>query len=179
MSKTRIGGENNETKKNICNSNISFSTLSTGAASTSGTMYGVFDMAGGSYEYVAGYLDDDCMKSTGERYSVNKSLILAEDKYKDVYALDESGSTTYAFSNNYLKVGDGLWEISEGTLMWFNHKFDYVGISSSDNGHYPVFDRGGDYGSWTDQIGINYTGRNSGVSHPGVTFRTVIYVNYN
>ena len=47
-------------------------------------------------------------------------------------------------------------------------------MSSGD--HYPIFDRGGDYGSWTQNVGINYVGRNHGQNHLGVTFRSVIYV---
>lgn len=153
-----------------CGSN---GNLSTGAASTTGNMYGVFDMSGGSYEYVAGYLEDVCLNSTsGSLYNINSSLVNAENKYKDVYNVDETGTTSNAFTVNCLKVGDGLWEISDGSSIWFNNEFFYAGIS--DGGHYPIFDRGGDYGTWSSSIGINYTGRNNGENHPGVSFRVVI-----
>ena len=149
-------------------------TLSTGEASTTGNMYGVFDMAGGSYEYVAGYLDDTCLNSTGTLYSSNQSLVDAEEKYKDVYEVNASGSVYSSFETNSLKVGDGLWETSDGSSEWFGNVFDFAGMSSGD--HYPIFDRGGDYGSWTQNVGINYVGRNHGQNHLGVTFRSVIYV---
>lgn len=154
-----------------CGSN---GTASTGAASTTGTMYGIFDMSGGSYEYVAGYLDDACIGTYGSRYAVNESLILADTKYKDVYSLEVQGETDDAFTYNKLKVGDGLWEISDGTSTWFNNEFFYAGLSGGL--HYPVFDRGGDFGSWSSKMGINYTGRNSGETHIGVSFRTVLCV---
>lgn len=148
--------------------------LSTGAASTTGNMYGVFDMSGGSYEYVAAYLNDTCLQSSGSLYSTNKSLVMAEDKYKDVYDLDEWDSTVYAFLYNDLKVGDALWEITEGTSTWFNNEFFFTGMLNGE--HYPIFDRGGDYGSWSSSVGINYTGRNDGANHLGVSFRSVLCV---
>ena len=153
-------------------------TLSAGAASTTGNMYGVFDMAGGSHEYVAGYVNDTCLDVGGSLYLANQSLVLAEEKYKDVYKVGANNTSEECYIANSIRVGDALWEVSSdiNNLAWYDDEFDFSGLSIYDNGHYPVFDRGGDYGSWTLNTGVNYAGRNNGAGHIRVSFRAVICV---
>ena len=177
-------GSTNEPEQNASSNYITGcgldGTISTGAASTTGNMYGIFDMAGGSYEYVAGYLNDTCAQVNGDVYADIESLVLAENRYKDVYEIRtfDDGSTSNAYADVYienkLKVGDALWEISSNTAepAWFEDEFYYVGMSYG--GHYPVFDRGGNVEIKDNTRGIFYTGRNHGSKLKTVGFRTTI-----
>ena len=154
------------------------STLSTGAASTTGNMYGIFDMSGGAYEYVAGYLEDECMvKDTGSRYSYNANLVEAESKYKDVYSTGTTNSFTDSYTANNSKVGDGLWEVisnTGSTYGWYGDYCIFVGLD--DSAHYPVFSRGGHYRDSNSDAGVfcAYSGHGSG--HGNNSFRVVCVV---
>ena len=98
-------------------------------ASTTGNVYGIYDMAGGAWEFVAGY----------EKYSIENSstikdnmlsLYNAAPKYKDIY---EGGEETYQknYEKNSSKYGDAIFETSllgTGSTSWDNglseFKFD-------------------------------------------------------
>ena len=105
-----------------------------GNASTTGNVYGVYDMAGGAWEYVAGYLSEITALTN---YTTLNS---ADPKYKDVYAGNSSNRTTN-YEANTGKYGDAVYETSSsgssGTGSW--------GSSSSyfPSSSYPVFIRGG------------------------------------
>jgi hypothetical protein len=96
--------------------------------STTGTIYGIYDISGGAYERTAAYVANgaDNLNTYG------KSIIDAADKYKDVYIV-----TTDSQSNNYNnakeKKGDAVYETSSsysGVTSWFNDYSDMPGSSS-------------------------------------------------
>ena len=94
-------------------------------ASTTGNVYGIFDMAGGSWEYVAAVLSSDL--SNGSYYNFST----VDKKYYDVY-------TGY----NNSKYGDSIYETSledSGRTSWDGDSSDFP---NSDLG-IPVFVRGG------------------------------------
>lgn len=123
-----------------------------GNASTTGNVYGVYDMAGGAWEYVAGYLSEITALTN---YTTLNS---ADPKYKDVYAGNSSNRTTN-YEANTGKYGDAVYETSSsgvsGTGSWDS---SYSHFPSSG---YPVFDRGGRAGHGSS-AGVfafdNYTG---------------------
>ena len=55
------------------------------ASSTTGNVYGIYDMSGGASEYVATYLNN----GNSNLNTYGKSLVQAEDKYKDIYEVSE------------------------------------------------------------------------------------------
>lgn len=71
-------------------------------ASTTGNISGLYDMAGGSIEYVAGYINGD-YSSSGFN---NESISLYNKKYFDIY---KSGGNDESFYNRIL--GDATGEI--------------------------------------------------------------------
>lgn len=157
------------------------STLSTGGASTTGNMYGVFDMSGGAIEYVAGYLEDECMESGGENYSTNEQLILANARYKDVYSIqtNEDGTTSNAIADCYnansLKVGEGLWEVSDTSLAWYGDVSDFAGLTWK-GAHNSVFARGGEWVSIKTSSGVFCSTGYPGIASSSFGFRTVCVV---
>lgn len=104
-------------------------------ASTSGTVFGVYDMAGGAWEYVAG-LPGGLKKTSKYDFSDEKEY---PSKYFDWYQL--YGTRKDSYYRNSSKYGDAMYETS------------YSGDSYSDswnasNSQYffreqPVFERGG------------------------------------
>ena len=92
-------------------------------ASTTGNVYGVYDMAGGAWEYVAAVLSSK--KSSGNYYNFTN----IDTKYYESYD---------SYDNS--KYGDAVYETStnsEGGNSWDNDHSDFVLESS------PVFTRGG------------------------------------
>lgn len=106
-------------------------------ASTTGNIYGIYDMSGGSLDYVSAYVNNG-----NSNLTINgNSLVIADNKYKDVY--DSNGDTQ---SGNYQsassKSGDAIYETSSsysGSSSWYT---DYSLMPYSSN---PFFMRGGDY----------------------------------
>ena len=89
-------------------------------ASTTGTVYGVYDMAGGSWEYVAGCLNGQENAKFG--------VTAGDSKYVDLYTNSSNSSTNY----DGAKIGDATKE----TKKWNGNYSDFVYLS------YPVFIRG-------------------------------------
>ena len=113
--------------------------------STTGNVWGIYDMSGGAWEYVAAYVNNghENLVTYGE------TLINADTRYKDVY---QASGTTDGNDNqeqNYNlstpekgKYGDAVYETSSSysyTNSWYS---DYSDLPCSE---YPFFSRSGEY----------------------------------
>ena len=108
-------------------------------ASTTGNVTGVYDMSGGSWEYVAAYVNN----SYADDYAT--SLVSVDEKYKDVYSTgsNDSREDNYSVStpgNGH--YGDAVWETSYSANgsdenSWYG---DYSYFPDTD---WPLFHRGG------------------------------------
>jgi hypothetical protein len=137
-------------------------------ASTTGNIYGIYDMAGGTPEYSSAYLNN----GNGDLLQGSR-VTGAIAQYKDVYTV---GATDDQASNYALAInqrGDSLYETSNninGSYSWFG---DGSNMPVTTN---PWFLRGGGYG-WGTGSGVfsfvNYWG-GSGSSYG---FRPVLLVN--
>lgn len=113
-----VGGSENDYLVTAVNA---YNTQNGPKASTTGTVYGVYDMAGGGYDLVAGCL-------SGEEES-NFGVALGDTQYVDIYT-----NTSDSYSDSMgAKVGDATKE----TQGW-NQDRSYFPYSAS-----PVFVRGG------------------------------------
>ena len=133
-------------------------------ASTTGNVYGVYDMAGGAWEYVAGYLNEVTPLTN---YTM---LYNAEPKYKDVYSGTSSDRNTN-YNANKNKYGDAVYETSSSgyssTGSW-DSSYSVFPLSSS-----PVFRRGG------HAINGSYAGvfaffNDAGTAYTSNSFRPVV-----
>ena len=119
-------------------------------ASTTGNVYGVYDMVGGAWEYVAAVLSSK--KSSGSYYNFTN----IDTKYYESYdAYDDS------------KYGDAVYETSmnsEGSTSW-DGDYSYFVTES-----YPVFVRGGHAYTW-DGAGVFAFDRFYGGTSAHVSFR--------
>ena len=139
-------------------------------SSTTGNIYGIYDIAGGTYEYVMGmYQDADGNIHTGNSASYNSGfngylndgtqitngVDLPEDrKYYNLYTV-----------KNNSNIGDALYETSgwngDGAL------FVISGL--------PFFTRGGNYGNGSNAGVFNFN-NNNGFSYSRYSFRVCLAV---
>ena len=109
-------------------------------ASTTGTVYGVYDMSGGAWEYVAGYVNN----GNGNLTSYGSSLVNGDAKTKNVYSKASSDNNTNNYNANSGKYGDAVYETSangnSSNGSWYGD-CSYFPYTS-----YPFFGRGGFYG---------------------------------
>ena len=136
-------------------------------ASTTGTVYGVYDMSGGAWEYVAGYVNNGNSSLT----SYGSSLVNGDAKTKNVYSKASSDNNTNNYNANSGKYGDAVYETSAngntGNSSWYGDYsyFPYTGA--------PFFERGGYYDDGTS-AGVFFFSSNRGVSGSIISFRPVL-----
>ena len=121
-------------------------------------------MAGGAWEYVAGYLSEITALTN---YT---TLASADSKYKDVYAGTSSARNTN-YNANTGKYGDAVYETSNSgsspTGSWDSSHSNFPNSSN------PVFERGGraDNGSNAGVFAFNCS---TGGANASVSFRPVV-----
>lgn len=143
---------------------VKYNKIGGGNASTTGNVYGIYDMAGGAWEYVAGYLS----KITAlTNYT---TLASVDPKYKDVYAGTSSNGTTN-YNANTGKYGDAVYETSSSggssTGSW-DSSYSFFPDSIR-----PVFKRGG-HASDTRLAGVFAFDYSTGGADTGYSFRPVV-----
>ena len=81
-------------------------------ASTTGNVYGIYDMSGATWEHVAAFTNNMHASVNGS------SIVNAENKYKDVYNIGspDNGLNNYALTSNV--KGDAIYETSSGGQGW-------------------------------------------------------------
>ena len=137
-------------------------------ASTTGTVYGVYDMSGGAWEYVAGYANN----GHGNLTSYGSSLVNGDAKTKNVYSKGSSDNATDNYNANSSKYGDAVYETSasgSSSTSWYGDYSDFPYTSD------PFFIRGGYYYNGT-VAGVFYFYNNYGNSFSGYSFRPVLVV---
>ena len=139
-------------------------------ASTTRNIYGIYDMSGGAFEYVANYLE----KNTSSTY-VNNFLKL-DNKYQTSYLGSNSGNSSDSITKNYesnsTKYGDALWETSGGCtdqLSWNRNSSRFPYFDSS------FFTRGGYYYNTYDAGLFAFNNGYGGNNYYGSSFRVVLF----
>ncbi len=135
-------------------------------ASTTGTVYGVYDMSGGAWEYVAGYVNNGNSSLT----SYGSSLVNGDAKTKNVYSKASSDNNTNNYNANSGKYGDAVYETSangnSSNGSWYGD-YSYFPDTS-----YPFFERGGNYGVGTPAGVFAFSGVDG--YYGGISFRPVL-----
>jgi len=165
------GGSSNAS---ITGTKYAYNTTTGARASTTGNVYGIYDMSGGAWENVAIYNKKD----TNNYESLNGSSFASVNGYSDMYATKYYNETSSYGGNSiiftYGKIGDVTKEVNRGGINavdvtssvgnWFG-----LGsrVPSSD---YPFINNGGMATNST--TGLFGQGSNTGGS--GKTFRVVL-----
>ena len=120
-----------------------YHTVAGQKASTTGNIYGVYDMSAGSWERVAAYLDNNHVNLQ----TYGKSVVDATTKYKEVYEQGATDTQQLNYGKAASKYGDAVYETSNGyassSASWYSDWTNFVGTSS------PFFVRGGSCGNTT------------------------------
>ena len=148
-------------------------------ASTTGNVTGIYDMSGGTNEYIAAFVNNGHLNLT----TYGKSLIDAEEKYKELYQATSSSANDSQLENYNLsipanrKYGDAIYETScEGTSNYLDSKSWYLDYS-----YFPCMDRAfflkGGFYSDTTNAGVFYFGSSIGAGGGNtIGFRIVLPV---
>ncbi len=144
--------------------NQPYSTGTSYLSSTTGNITGIYDMSGGAFEYVAGYLDG----TVGSSGLTLDEIRVTYSKYIDVYA---SNSAIITYTNRIL--GDATGEMGPfyGSLPYYNNWYnDYSNFVDSSN---PWFYRGGSYNSGSSSGQFAFS-RGQGDAYSSVSARLVL-----
>ena len=140
-------------------------------ASTTGTIYGIYDMSGGAWERTASLINNGDGNLTTYGKSLMNSLINGKSsQYVTAYSVSENKDSGQNNWSANTKIGDAIHETStgsEGKYSWHN---DYAFFPTG-NGPFSV--RGGTFGN-SDASGLFYFARNFGRSNYDVGFRSVL-----
>ena len=143
---------------------VKYNEIGGGNASTTGNVYGIYDMAGGAWEYVAGIY-------TGGSSNDNRSKLWDSNnsKYVDKYTNTTDSQSTYYGNTN--KYGDAVYETSSSgnsyTGSWDSSYSSFPGSS------YPVFLRGG-HASAGSSAGVFAFISSAGGASTSNSFRPVV-----
>ncbi|MFR8145156.1 MAG: hypothetical protein ACLU84_08820, partial [Clostridia bacterium] len=158
-------------------------------ASSTGTIYGIYDLSGGNWERTATYVANSHgeLKTHGASIAYEgNTLKTASTKYTTAYPFDSNTDNTgitnndtnlnTASVNNYKKntliYGDGIRETSTagtGSSSWYDDDSHYPGL------YYPFSLRGGSF--WDgSSAGLFYFARADGSSNYHNGFRAVLTV---
>ena len=136
-------------------------------ASTTNNPTGIYDMSGGSWEYVAASYSDNLNDSdTNDYFDSN----VAHPPYVDTYNITDLNSCTFDTCG-----GQALYETNNGTVHGYgrnqwNGQWLYVDNFSPS---YPWSNRGGGYGSGSS-AGLFYAVNNDGNANYYYTFRVAL-----
>ncbi|MFR0823689.1 MAG: hypothetical protein ACLU84_07850 [Clostridia bacterium] len=180
----------NGTTGNTANNGIyTWDQLNGCKASSSGTIYGIYDLSGGNYERTAAYVANANGNLKGYGASIaydGNTLKTTSTKYTTVYPFDSSTDNTTienndanlntASANNYKKntliYGDGIRETSTagtGSSSWYGDYSCYPGLYG------PFSFCGGNF--WSNSIaGFFCFARSNGIGTFHTGFRAVLAV---
>ena len=139
--------------------------------STTGNIYGIYDMSGGTWERTASYINNG---KTGN----GASVVVGKEKstkYATVYPYSDTGASDDEKSVANYKLndkiyGDSVRETStegKGSTSWSG------AYSNFPEGGVPFFGRGGNYGGGSN-AGLSAVNRHGGGAHWYVGFRSVL-----
>lgn len=152
---TGLCGNSQNASQTILTNTYKYNEAGGENASTTGNVYGIYDMAGGLWELVAGYIDKTLNNNTTLR-SYSQSLYDTDDKYKDKYEEILSAD----------KYGDAMYE----TSGWDSDFNSYLDNSA------PVLFRGSHSFSGAS-AGIFAYGKGTGNIYAPGGFRPCIVIN--
>ncbi len=140
-------------------------------ASTTGNITGIYDMSGGTWEYIASYVNNSYVNN------YESTLASTPSKYKDVYSVGSSDSYEFNYAvatPDKGHYGDTIWETSGNTGSPWTHSW-YSDYSSFPNINSLFFIRGGVY-AYGSPAGVFTFNCTNGYSNGDVTFRVVLPV---
>lgn len=146
-------------------------------SSTTGNIYGIYDMGGCLADYVASYIRQGNLLN-GNIFANSKSSYLST-----AYPIYNSNNSIYDFNNNYQSFnsvfGDAIWETSNTTISegnsqikgWFKQNLDTLNENTTES----FWARGGSM-EFSATSGLTKLDDTSGVNDYGYGFHSVLIV---
>lgn len=164
------------------NVNTNYTSQQGMQASSTGNVTGIYDMAGGAWEYTASYLENGYVKekdtdgavNTNNRYAVGDVLIKGANKTKFIYAVASTDDATSNYGANKEKYGDAIYEVSSNSISNWDDSWN-AEFSQFPSTETPFMVRGGDYGS-SSLAGFYAFKGMSGEPATNCSFRPVLVV---
>ena len=153
-----------------------YNTVLGAKASTTGNVYGIYDMAGGAWEHVAGY---NKLGEAGTRMNSGKKMLndatdasgnYISTKYATAYSNGEANNSSISILLNMGKVGEATKEVRKTSedKNWFSDYGVFVMPKA------PFVGRGGGYDPAGIEHGIFYSDSTHGQAINGVSFRIAL-----
>ena len=136
-------------------------------ASSTGNIYGIYDLNGGSFERIAAYIDTSVALTNGQE------LVNAPERHKNVYEASEDETSENNFEINSKAYGDAIYEISSYENQYSAWFSDYSRFSFGTDA---FLVRGGGYYSTMLESGIFFYNMNAGVAATNGGFRSVLCI---
>ncbi len=138
-------------------------------ASTTGNVYGIYDMSGGAWEYVAAYVNNNNENIT----KYGDDIYLGEGKTKDTYMVGKEDTQEENYTVNSKLYGDALWETSNEYATtdgsW------YLDCSTFPYSSRPFFLRGGRFDG-ASVVGLYCFYNATGYGYSDDSFRPVLSI---
>ena len=138
-------------------------------SSTTRNIYGIYDMSGGAWEYMANYLES----ATSNSYVM--SFLSKNQKRQTQYAgtgvTSSTSDRTINYEANKEKYGDAVWETSNGCNGQSSWNQDYSYFPYIEN---PFFLHGGNYHNGSG-AGLFCFIHGYGIGHNDCSFRVVLF----
>ena len=153
--------------------NGTYETILGKDASTTGNIYGIYDMSGGAYEYVMGVYTDGTQNWSGYDSSSNSGFTgclgsSCSSTYNGLAYPNSKYYNSYTTSTNYTTAN--LQHALIETKNWFGDSANFV------IGNNPWFKRGGYYYDGSD-AGVFYYFLNNGISYSYNGSRSSLIIN--
>ena len=103
-----------------------YNTANGQKASTTGNIYGIYDMSGGNWERTAAYVNNN----HANLQTYGKSVVDGENKYKNIYEQGATDTQELNYGKAVVKYGDAVYETSNGysssNASWYNDYANFV-----------------------------------------------------
>ena len=146
-----------------------YNTTNGQKASTTGNIYGIYDMVGGKFEYVASYLDNKNTNLTTYGSDLVNSKIT---HFKQIYNKGSSDTDELNYKKNSAVYGDAVYETSNNynniTGSWNGETAVFPSLAS------PFFKRGGRSRTSPQKCGIFAFDIGGGAPDGSIGFRPVL-----
>lgn len=154
------------TSESIFDSRYGYKTSAGLQASTTGNIYGVYDLVGGGEEYVSAYINNgETVLSTNGHLLQDTSTIYLSQSYSE--GTSDTANGNYTINSGV--YGDAIYELSSNSSsIWGNYNLTYPA------GGEPFFIRGGSYDSEYGSTGIFDVNRGAGTASEEISFRPVL-----
>ena len=154
-----------------------YNTTTGAKASTTGNVYGVYDMSGGAWEYVAAFNNTDTNNYESSYGSTFASTSGTSDKYATKYYNETTSSNGNARIYTYGKIGDATKEVNKGGAYALSNTSTYYnwfgGCPYLCYASYPFVIRGGNCSNGA-YAGVFCSSSSHGDSGSVYSFRAVL-----